>query len=310
MSERPDLRADIPAYVASRLDEDDRRRLEEHLQGCPDCTEMVATARAIRGALRAEEGDVDPARDAEAAPHPDRREVRSYALAHPSERSREVARHLARCLSCDLEVAAWQARRSRASGPSSVDGTGGLDSRQRWRARASAAVFLAAGVAIGVVLAQVLRPGAPAVIPPPGPAPSAGSPPAAVKVPRSWTGPVRFFALANPLRAGEREPEIVLDPDQPYALIVVQPDLSELASGDQGAVCHVEIRGAAGGVVWSSEFPATLVRERLRTDEALILPVPAPALPDGRYEMTIRIQGMSGEPLRTEIPFALRRSRS
>jgi hypothetical protein len=81
-----------------------------------------------------------------------------------------------------------------------------------------------------------------------------------------------------------------------------------MSGAERGAAaCGFEIHDAMGRLVWSLEVPAAIVRERLRSDEVLILPGPAPPLTDGRYEMTIRTAGEAGESFATRIPFVIRR---
>src|SRR6266571_6036586 len=102
MISHDDIQLDLAGYATARLGEGARRRVEEHLHGCGECRQMVQSIRQLAGAMR-EGGDVL------VEPHPPESALRRYARAGDTSGSEGIARHLAVCAPCSLEVGAWAA---------------------------------------------------------------------------------------------------------------------------------------------------------------------------------------------------------
>ncbi len=305
MSDHREWQEEIPAYVAGRLDDRARQALEVHLDGCDACSEIAATWKEIASSMRRGGEELS-------SPHPDEMALRDYATGGPTSADRRVARHIAYCASCELEVSAWKAREAGLRSPAGGDVRSAP--ARPWPAGARVAVVaVAIGIIVGVGLAIMFRPTPPteALIarqePPPrpiGPMPAGPPPataPATTRPPAAPAGPVQLLVLGGALRGGERAPAFRIGPEQPFVLIAVQPTLPARAAG--GDLYLFEVRRSGGEVVWSSELTVAQIRPHLESSEVITFPIPSGALPPGRYEMSVVSRGAPGAAPLLQIPF-------
>lgn len=267
MDDHRSLRDDIPDYLASRLEGEARLRLEAHLHECPDCADLVEAGRGLVAALRAGGDEIF-------SPHPDEPALREYALGGRTAERGRVARHLASCASCELEVAAWRlreetARRGPGAGAARADGPRTLASRLH-------PLSLAAGILLGVGVAALVQFAAG-----PGGAPPAGGPEPQVE----WSGPAPLLVLSSPLRGGTSLPVYAIETGLRTALIAVQPALPEGAPDE--APYRFEIRTASGAIAWSAPMSAAQIRRHLDAAQVVTLAVPAEALAAGRHALRL-----------------------
>jgi len=265
MSSHQVLQEEIPAYIARRLEGDTLRALEAHLADCPECTEKVRTGRALVSAMRAGGEELF-------AGHPDETTLREYAFGKSGADAGKIARHLATCASCELEVSAWKLREE-----STRRGLAPPGLRAPARAAPSARfhpLSLAAGLLVGVGAVLLLRPefspraGAPAVTTPGAPA-------------LEWHGAAQLIVLTSPLRGEALLPAYRLDGNRPFVLFAVQPALADGAPDD--ATYRFEILGSGPSAIWSSDLTASEIRRHLEVSQVVTFPVPSHLLPPGRY---------------------------
>ena len=215
-----ELQGDIAAYAASRLEGEERARLEVHLKTCDACADLAATWKEIASAVR-EAGGLLFDR------HPDERALREQALAGSTAGDPALARHIASCASCGLEVVAWRKRAAARSATRSASvalSSGGWPGATR-----RLALALAAGVILGVGLSLLLRPPSHRPIERAERGTEAPSP-----APPAWTGPVQLLVLASPVRGEGSPPAFHLEPGPPFALIAAPLVLPETAvDGDR-----------------------------------------------------------------------------
>lgn len=291
MSDHEGLKSDIPAYVASRLEGERRRQLEEHLPGCGECSERVSTLRGFTSVLR--EGGEEMF-----APHPDVLALRAYARGERAADSSRIARHVASCATCELELSAWKFRDlMEQTQPAAL-----RESAPRTRPVRSGfglfpAMSLAAGVVVGVGVSILFHLGAAPGVPAPG---SAGE---LVQVAANWSGPAQLFILSSQVRGEEAVATWKLAADQPYVLLAVRPPVPDSAGADDPY--RFEIRGASGQAVWSSDLSAALIRQQLESSEVITFPIPAATLAPGRHEFRfVSLRPADGQPP-LEIPFEI-----
>jgi hypothetical protein len=267
-----DVLAELPAYVASRLDAEAAAAVAAHLGRCERCAGAAEDLRKIAAALR--DGG-----DALFGPHPSTEELaglaRGTGAAGPA-----LARHLEVCASCSLEVEVF--RRRGGAGRTAAAGT-----RRAWTYAAAA---LAAGLLAGSGLTILLR------TPPPPPA--AGVP-----------GPgARPFILLTALRSGEDHLTFRIDPDETAVLVGMAPDLPpDVSDGD---AIRFEIRWGEGGLrtAWAAEEAAGRVRRLVEEFEAVTFPVPVRDLPSGPIEMRVTRAGPGGGEILLRLPFEIVRA--
>ena len=266
MSDHDTWEEEIAAYVAGRLDEGVRRRVEAHLRDCRPCSELAASVREIAEAS----GDRD---ESDSATHPDSLRLRDLALGRGSGDDL-LARHLAECASCALEAAVWREREGRPPGSAARRVTAAP-----FRTLIALAAGLLAGAGAGAWYASRTSP-------PIRFSAIADRPPDRPGTPATpWSGAVQLFFLPNPLRGAEQHPVLRPDPSAPVVLVALQPDLPATLTGT--ALCRFSIQGIDGGTTWSVDLNADSVRAHLQQSEAVTFAIPASALPPGRYEMRL-----------------------
>lgn len=253
----------VPAYVAGRLEPEERGRFETHLSACPECAETVAAWRGIASAIR-EEGETLW------EPHPETEVIRAAALGRAGDEPR-LARHLAICPSCALEVQAW---RDRARGRHEESRGAGQVAPARLGRAGMTLLAAAAGLVVGVGLSLLLTT-APAPI---EPGPGSGSP-ASIEA-----APVPLLVLAPARRgAGDEASSVRLIAAHPGLVIAVTPTIPE--SGADADLVPFELIGPDGGAVFTTSMTVAAIREELRRNEMVTLFVPASTLPPGGYEL-------------------------
>jgi anti-sigma factor RsiW len=279
------MRGRIPAYVLSKLEPEARRELEAHLRECKVCSEMVAVCREIASVLR--DGGEDLF-----GRHPAPLTLREYALDGEAARDSEVARHVASCAECGLDVAVWKARQQGEPG-FMTEKRGALAPAPRRRLRLLA---LAAGVLLGIGLTLALRSFLSSAAPTPPPGPDG---------PRrmaSSSGPALLMVLGSPLRGRSDVPSFRVAAGQPYVLVAVQPVLPPGATGTD--LYRFEIR-SGDQEVWHADLPASRIREQMEASGVTTFMVPATRLPPGQYDLRLLPPpAQSGRPL-LDLPFAI-----
>ena len=104
----PDISDRLLSYLDRRLDEQDRRQVQEHLASCGACSEELAAIRTVTVALRQAGRDsraADAAADRYGCPGPE--ELSSYERREVSHQASEgdwVSQHLEACQRCQHEV--------------------------------------------------------------------------------------------------------------------------------------------------------------------------------------------------------------
>jgi anti-sigma factor RsiW len=104
----PDISERLLSYLDRRLDEHDRRQVQEHLASCGACSEELAAIRAVTVALRQAGRDsraADGAADRYGCPGPE--DLSSYErreVSHQASEGNWVSQHLETCPRCRHEV--------------------------------------------------------------------------------------------------------------------------------------------------------------------------------------------------------------
>jgi len=290
VSDHESWQDEVPAYVASRLDGEARDRFESHLKACPACAALVATWKGIVSALHDHGATLFE-------DHPSEAVLRAYALAREGPGDPGIARHLAACAACELEVTAWRTRQALGLRSGTIHHRGAAVGA-RGGAFRTPVLWLSAGLFAGLGLAVLLR-----LAPALRPERSERRPPAAPQPVAAWTGPVQLLLLGSPLRGQGALATFRIEPDQPFALIAVQPALPGSAADSERY--RFLIRRETGEVAWVSELDASQIRRHLETTEVVTFAVPSADLKPGRYEMRMLPRDRpDGGPL-LEIPFAI-----
>jgi anti-sigma factor RsiW len=298
MTEHDDLQFDIPALLASRLDEPSRVRLEKHLAECASCSETVSVARGILGAL--EEGG-----EAVWEEHPSIDRILDLATDSGPVEAGRFAAHVSVCPTCTLEIDAWKAIHAKglAAPPRSSD----LEDRRLRGAPAPirsrvppALLGLAAGVLLGAALTAILigRGGAGA--------PGGGTGPGLTS-PAPWSGAPRWAQLELPRRGGGEEKPlsvVSISAEDPTVLLLVPAEFSR--AGGSGGSYAFEILDAAGRAAWRTELSSDQLAARIDPASSFMaLLVPTDRLRAGRYDLAVREARGGPDPLLT-IPFEVR----
>jgi hypothetical protein len=273
--EHDEIRAAIPTWAAGRMhDPAARRRLEAHLAECTTCADVAATSRILARAIERDGAALFEA-------HPDTEELRRQAqgIRSPAsgERDREIARHVASCASCTLELGAWQAA-----------ALAGSPVRRRplhWRDAGFAAAGLAAGLLLGL-LAPGTRPARPE-------ASVARAPVSRILLQSAVRG------LGNP-----PEPALVLSSTEGATLFDAAFQLP--AAVDRAASLRFEIREPQGRVTWAATEPVSRVAQDLARHELVGFLVPDDALSEGAHVFEVSVES-SPSPALLSARFQVRR---
>jgi hypothetical protein len=257
------IQMEIPAYVASRLEAEELRRLQEHLAVCDTCREMASIFKEIAVALR--EGG-----EAMFDPHPGTLALRDFAQGKTAADADRIALHVAACPSCDLEVQAWRSRSETMPGmlsrakPARRQGYG--------RTALAAAAGLLAGLGIAFwLLRQAPAPVAPTSVP-------------VAEPPREtvWSGPALQLILPRALRGPSSGVTYKVGKNQRYVVVAFPAaPRAGLAGTD---IYRFVVSRHDGTVTWSSSLTVAEMREHLEATEVITFVVPAAALLPGTYE--------------------------
>ena len=259
MMSHDELRQQIPAWAASRLDAESSRLLDDHLAACESCRELAATARELAVAVR--EGG-----EALFEPHPKELALRDHAAGTSTREDRaRIERHLRSCATCRLEVEGWRrvnaAKPSRAAAP-----------RSRWMAPALAA---AAGVLAGVALMALLQPAAE----------------------RAWRGDSPLYVLPGMTRGEVEAPASAWPvPERESRVSVAIPLVLPDGTRDE-ARFRLDLSSGGGSPTWSIEMSAGEMRRHLATPAGVLhVTLPASALMPGDHELRISPAAPEGAP--------------
>lgn len=265
------LQQQIPAFLAARLDPEESGQVENHLNDCEDCADLVQVGTDLVRGMRDGKEEVF-------TPHPDVRILRRYSLGEELEGRADLVRHVASCASCELEVAAWR-RWGKVKATSTQEEE--FRRAQGWRFTWKPA--LAAGILLGIGLTFGLR----------GLAPQ----------PAPWTGSAALLTLEAAYRGAAAVPQILVEPGQPYLPLVVAPELPQAAqAGDRFRFTIAAMNAATP--FWSLELTAEEVRGQLDATGVVTFLVPTGGMDAGRYDFSMQDAG--GAPL-VQIPFEVQR---
>ncbi|MGH9867779.1 MAG: anti-sigma factor family protein [Candidatus Polarisedimenticolia bacterium] len=252
------LKAALPAYIVRRLEEGEMKRLDEHLEVCQECREMVASWRDWAGTMR-ETGQLL------FEPHPEPIHVRLFAHgALEDEDAARVGLHLEVCASCELEATVWRSRVATASRPATVRPT--PRGRVIKIAGLSAAAGLVAGLGLGWVLADFRS-----------------------SSPVAWTGPTAQIVLPGMLRNGQHDPLTHTVHADEHRVIISFPSV-DAGFKDRVGVYRFEIMGGEGAVLDLALTGETAARH-VETASVVTFDVPAASLPPGRYQCRVTDPG-------------------
>jgi len=270
MKDHVELQREIPAYVASRIGDAERRVLEIHLATCRDCQELVVCCEEIGVEIRREA-------DLAWAEHPDPLQVKAHVA---GERPAvEVARHLEVCAACALEASVWKEEK-RPEAPVGSRGSSWLAPRSL-----AAGALLGAAACLAVVLA--LPRGGPAST---GPAPFDGSAP--------------LLLLDEAPRNGSAAATVRVGADQPYIPMGVRVNLPPAASDRDRLLFSV--RGPGGSVSWRQELSVEEIRTEQARSWVVGFLVPSRPHPPDRYVLVVAPSQDGTAPI-LEVPFEVTR---
>lgn len=265
------LQQQIPAFLAARLDPEESGQVENHLNDCEDCADLVQVGTDLVRGMRDGKEEVF-------TPHPDVRMLRRYSLGEELEGRADLVRHVASCASCELEVAAW-----RRWGKVKATSTQEEEFRRAQGRRFTWKPALAAGILLGIGLTFGLRGLAPQSAP--------------------WTGSAALLTLEAAYRGAAAVPQILVEPGQPYLPLVVSPELPQTAqAGDRFRFIIAAMNAATP--FWSLELTAEEVRGQLDATGVVTFLVPTGGMDAGRYDFSMQDAG--GAPL-VQIPFEVQR---
>jgi hypothetical protein len=246
VSEHRQIQEEIPAYIAGRLDADAARHVEQHLESCSDCSEIVRDWQTIVTGLK--EGG-----EQLFEPHPDSLSLMRFVRGEEPDPERTIARHVETCTTCQLETEVWRDQEATVT---------------PFRPRATRSVVyrvasfaVAAGLVLGLGLGLLLR--------------DDGS--------SDWTGAVNLLTLDGSARGGDDIPVFSPEPAQPYVPLVLLPTLpADAAEGDR---FRFSITDETGGGLWSREMTAAEIRGFIDTSGIVTFLVPSDKLPAGIYNL-------------------------
>jgi anti-sigma factor RsiW len=244
--------SDIPAYLAGRLGDDDRARLEAHLTSCEECSDLVEDLRSFGGAL-AGHGE------ALFEPHPQPEELARHSRGEFAGDKARLERHLAVCATCRLEVAVREpidAERPASSQPVIAG------SRARALPLARAALLLASGIVLGVLLAPIV-----------------GGQRA------SSDGPIHIPVLARPTRSVSAPTRILVRPGQAEVVLAVPFDQGNPRPDTESI--EIQVRATEGRVAYSLHRTLGLLRQATDASGILPLSIDRTLLPPGSYQVVV-----------------------
>ena len=283
MPDHDQIRADVLALVAGRLDAVTAGRMERHLAECEECARLATGLREMVPPLSEAGPDLFAA-------HPDAARIEAWALESGGQTDPMIALHVGLCPACELETRVW--RRRAAVGLSEAPGlpagagqvkapeedgriAAALSVRPRSTSRAGWLVGgLAAGIIIGLALGRLAGMGG---------GTGGEQPPSAPAV--AWSGPVQLVVLQGRMR-GEHAPQrIRLQAGRPFVILGLRPTLPDAAADD--LIYRVVIRAADRRDLWETSVTAAAIRMALADTDILPVAVPADALLHGIHDVII-----------------------
>ena len=276
MTSHDEIREHLADLISSRIEPDQRRRVEAHLAGCTECRELVKDLEEMRKQVR-------EAGESIFEPHPDPSALHRIGSGERGAQDTQIERHLAACPTCRLEVEAWK-RIQASKGPARLT-PGGVTRLEPSARPAASALWIGLSAAAGIVLGclvtlLIVSSKTPRLHPPP----SGGSPTADHQASIPTLQPV-LHVLPELLR-DEQIPvqKWVLDPAEPYVSVAVPLTLPVKAS-DAERFRFEMVRAGQEEAVWSSEMTAARIREHLKASDLVSLSVILPrSLEAGSYE--------------------------
>jgi len=271
----------IPAYLSGRLEPDAARAVDAHTDACASCAATLDECRGLLATMRAGGRVLFE-------PHPDEQRLRAQALGNSAGDDPAIARHLAACPSCQIEVVAWKRREEAlAVGRGAAAGRRGAGAVWRDGAVWRVAALLVVGVAVGAALDRLL------LTPPPATVQDRVAPQPPATTSAVLDGPVPLVILRGTVRGTDAPPVVHVEPGSPTILLAVPPPLPRQAAGTDRY--RFAITGPGTGVRWSTELSADDIRRLRGAGEVVVFAVPAAALGEGRHE--IRMTGpLDGGP--------------
>lgn len=272
-----EIRLLLADYVTARLAPEQRGRVEQHRQTCPECGEIVSDLEIMKQQIQA-------GGEALFEPHPEPGDLHRYVL--EGEGGPRIGGHLENCATCQLEVETWRRIGGKSSAAVAVRSRPSLP----W-------MSLAAGVGalLGLLVGwRVLSTPAPTT--PPPTIPEAQAPPAATpsrEPARIAEAPV-IHVLPSLLRSAETTVQHwSIDRDEPYLAIGVPISVSEEASASERY--RFELVTVGGATLWQIEMPLSRVKEHMDSAGVVSLAVaPAQPLEPGRYQLRVVPAGAPG----------------
>jgi hypothetical protein len=262
VTDHREFQVELAAYTAERLKGESARRLDDHLEECDECREMVSSLKEF-GRTLVEEGE------ALFDGHPSPAALGDFARGISDEGREAIVRHLENCAPCGLEVEAW--RRVTARRRPSIG-------RMAWPLAAGVLV----GVALGAFASTMLLPERERVPP--------------VQPSAATVGPM--LVLPRLVRGSGETIPYAAHRDSGFVAVACPAQVPEDASPDRGFVYVLQDADGGDQPVWSQAMSARAIREHLAGPAAsVILLVPAASLHPGRYEFTLSPDGSNEQPI-------------
>ena len=138
------LQEQIPAFLAARMDPEESGQVENHLNGCEECADLVRVGTELVRGMRDGKEEVF-------TPHPDVRMLRRYSLGEELDGRADLVRHVASCASCELEVAAWRRwGKVKATSTQEEEFRRARGRRFTWKPALAAGILLGIGLTFGL----------------------------------------------------------------------------------------------------------------------------------------------------------------
>jgi hypothetical protein len=260
LSSHEEFQQEIPAYAAGRLTEEVRAHVAAHLSSCDTCRDLAATFRGLGETIGASS-------EALFGDHPPAAALRDAALRGEAAADPEIQRHVELCVSCALEMQAWQ----RMPRPAQARPPQGRVGAAWGRLGLATAAGMVMGLGLGTLVAR---------------------PPAAPVI-----GPQ---LVLQPVQRSEADQETyIMFPGQQAFVVACQVTVPrDAADSDR---FRFEIGPVGGPAVWSDEVTAAEMRAHLSKSEVVTLLVPAAVLSPGRHELRLLDAGRPQPPIYRKV---------
>jgi anti-sigma factor RsiW len=293
----------LDGFHRGTLDEQTRLEIQTHLTGCAECRALSRTYRILRTSLSS-------GTDVAGEDHPASEQIVAYAEDRhrlDPQRARSIADHLAGCASCAEEVERTRRvaesirRRPEPETPGAIPTRAESRSWSTWGALAAAAILVAVAYPAYLGLFRL---------------PSVRQQVSNLRMEttrletdlerlRGWGGAVSLNVLPRSLRDGADLAAVPVEPDQPYAAIVLELLMPRQVADEE--VLRFEIVGPRGEVIWNLERSASRVRADIARWAVVTLIVPSERMNPGRHTLeVVRVDRPAEEPL-LHVAFAVQR---